>query len=509
MAGSPSHSGKSGGRPAAGVRYAADSERALVAALGRAHEHGRIVHGRAREVLEVDLDTADRRLGPRGARLVHEGDGRGGTCRLHLVDGRVLRLGAGRPDFARDLPRGAGRTALEALAGERRLLERARRSLRRRPLRLLDGEGKTVVRVDLEVERDAADGRSRPIARLTAVRGYAREHAGLCARLDAEPGLRRLVEPAADGAARAAIALRRDSTAAEGLARWLGLRLATFLEQEAGLRADLDPEFNHDQRVAARRTRSLLGDLGSALPEAGVTSLREELRWLGGRTGPLRDLDVLAARLRASDDLPPDVLAALLEVLERRRQAALADVRAALDSPRYAALVSTWRELAEAPVPDAGPGARPFRELLAERLRRRARALRKRIRPGVAEGPTADLHELRIQAKRLRYLLECAPGLADEERLVASVAVLKRLQEHLGELHDAAVQCAALSGLGVAGDAADLAPRALQWLGRLTERAAAREARERAALPAALKAFDSVAARKRFEKLVRELEGAA
>jgi CHAD domain-containing protein len=491
------------------VRYAADSERALVAALGRAHARGRIVHGRAREVLEFELDTADRRLEPRGARLLHEGDGRGGTSRLHLADGRVLRLGTGRPDFARDLPRGEGRTALEALAGERRLLERVRRSLRRRPLRLLDGEGKTVVRVDLEVERNAADGLDRPIARLTAVRGYAREHAGLCARLDVEPGLRRLVEPPADGTARAAIALRRDSTAAEALARWLGLRLATFLDQEAGLRADLDPEFNHDQRVAARRTRSLLGDLGSALPEAGVSTLREELRWLGGRTGPLRDLDVLASSLRSSDDLPPDVLAELLEVLERRRQAALTALRDALDSPRYAALVRTWRELADAPAPDAGSGARPFGELLAERLRKRARALRKRIRPGVAGGPTADLHELRIQAKKLRYLLECAPGLADEERLAASVNVLKRLQEHLGELHDAAVQCAALTELGGASDAAGLAPRTLLWLGRLTERAAAREARERSVLPAALEAFDCAAARKRFDKLVRELEGAA
>lgn len=509
MAGSQSPSRDPRPRGRGEARFAAESERALVEALERAHPTGRIVHGRPRDVVAVVLDTADGRLDRRGARVVHESDARGGTCRLRLADGREWRLGPARPDFAHDLAAGAGREALNALAGERRLFEGPRRLLRRRPLRLLDGQGKTVVRVGIELDRDAERDASEPTAVVQAVRGYERHHARLCARLEQEPGLRRLREDGPEGALpRAADALPRAGKAAECLGLLLERRLQSFLAQEAGLRADLDPEFNHDFRVAARRTRSLLGDLGRALPEPAVSALREELRWLGGLTGPLRDLDVLAAELRGTADLAPEELRTLLAALGRRRDGALAAMRAGLDSPRYAELVRAWRELAESPTPAAGAGAQLFREWLAKRLRKRARSLLERIRPGIAAGPVADLHALRIQAKKLRYLLECAHGLVSEQHEVEALGVLKRLQERLGALNDAAVQTATLEQSGRELGAAGLAPDALFRLGCLCERAAGRIAAERAALPDALAAFTAQQARKGFERLVRDLERA-
>lgn len=507
MAGSQIPSRESGVR--AEVRFAASSERALVEALERTYRSGRIVHGRACDVVEVELDTFDRRLDRRGARVVHESGARGGTCRLRLSDGREWRLGDSRPEFARDLAEGAGREALRSLAGERRLLEGARRILRRRPLRLLDGQGKTVVRAAVEVDRDPHSAATEPTAVLQAVRGFERVCSRLCARLEREPELRRLRETPADGAPmRAEPAPPSESAAAQGLGHLLERRLATFLAQEAGLRADLDPEFNHDFRVASRRTRSLLGELGRALPRSQVRALRDELRWLGGLTGPLRDLDVLAEELRATADLPAQELRGLLAALGHRRDAALAELRAGLDSPRYTELVRAWRELAEAPPVAEGPGARPFRELLAKRLRKRSHALLERIRPDVAAGPVADLHALRIEAKKLRYLLECAHGLVSERHEAAVLAVLKHLQERLGELHDAAVQSATLQPLGKEFVAAGLEPESLFWLGRLCERAAGRVAAERAALPDALAEFTAQRARKAFERLLQELERA-
>jgi CHAD domain-containing protein len=491
------------------VRFAADSERALVAALEQAHGAGRIVHGRARDVVAVELDTYDRRLDRRGARIVHESDARGGTCRLRLADGREWRLGRARPEFAHDVAEGAGRAALDSLAGERRLIEGARRLVRRRPLRLLDGEGKTVVRASIEIDREPEDGRAEPTAVLQPVRGYEREHARLCARLEQLPGVRRLradEDPAAD--ARSSAGPPLDGPTSECLCRLLQERLETFLAQEAGLRADLDPEFNHDLRVALRRTRSLLGELGEVLPREAVAHLRGELRWLGGLTGPLRDLDVLAAELRAAPDVPPEDLRALLSALGRRRDGALAALREGLDSRRYAELVRAWRELAEAPPADGGPGANPFRARLAKRLRKRSRALLARIRPDLATGPVADLHAVRIQAKKLRYLLECVRGLVPPKREAGAIDGLKRLQERLGALNDAAVQGATLGRLGRELGANGLSPGAEFWLGRLTERAAARLATERAALPDALAAFTAQRARKDFERLLADLERA-
>lgn len=509
MAGPQTPSGTARERGHGPARFAAPSESALVEALARAHARGRIVHGRPRDVVRVELDTIDRRLERRGASAVHESDARGGACRLRLADGREWRLGPARPDFAHDLEPGAGREALGALAGERRLLEGARRLLRRRPLKLLDRQGKTVVRVELELDRDPEHGSSEPSAVVTALRGYERVHARLCARLDQEPNLRRVLEEPPDvGASKAKEALPREIPAADGLALLLERRLRTFLDQEAGLRADLDPEFNHDFRVASRRTRSLLGELGKALPEAGVTALREELRWLGGISGPLRDLDVLAAELRETADLPPAELRALLEFLGRRRDAALEALRAGLDGPRFAELVRLWRELAESTATPDGPGAQPFRARLARRLRKRSRALSERAPADIAEAPVHDLHELRIQAKKLRYLLECAHGMVDATHEAATLSVLKRLQECLGALHDAAVQSATLDELSRELCGSGGAPSTLYWLGRLSERAAGRVAAGRAELPGALAAFTAHAARKDFERLVRELDGA-
>jgi CHAD domain-containing protein len=507
MAGSQSSPRDPGARGEA--RFAAAGERELVEALERAHGTGRIVHGRAREVIAVELDTFDHRLDRRGARVVHESDARGESCRLRLADGRQWRLGEARPDFAHDLAEGAGRAALGALAGERRLLAGARRVVRRRALRLLDREGKTVVRVELELERDPERGAAEPVAVVQSVRGYAREHARLCARLEQQPGVRRLRVEAVNGSPRTPEALPREVSAAEGLAVLLERRLQAFLAQEPGLRADLDPEFNHDARVAVRRTRSLLGELGRALPEVQVDALREELRWLGGLTGPLRDLDVLLLELRKAADLPPRALRALRTELERRRDVALAELRAGLDTPRYDALVAAWRELAESGPPAEGPGARPFRVLLAKRLRKRSQALLGRLRPDVARGPVADLHALRIQAKKLRYLLECTHGLVDERHESEVTSALKRLQERLGALNDAAVQTATLEQLAAELAGAGLERETWLWLGRLCERAACRVAEERAALPDALAGFSAQRARKAFEKLVRELDEGA
>lgn len=506
MAGSPTPDRASRARA---VRFAAGSERALIAALEEAHGAGRVLSGRPRDVVTVELDTYDRRLDRRGARVLHESDARGGTCRLRLADGREWRLGPERPEFAHDVGEGAAREALGALAGERRLMEGARRLVRRRPLRLVDGEGKTVVRAGIEVEREPGDGPAEPTLVLQPVRGYETELARLGARLDGIEGLRRLrgaEDPSPNGKARRDVGA--DSTTAEALAFLLEERLATFLAQEAGLRADLDPEFNHDLRVAMRRTRSLLGELGKALPREAVEHLRDELRWLGGLTGPLRDLDVLAAELRATADLPPEELRTLLEALGRRRDAALAALRQGLDTPRYAELVRAWRELGEAPPSADRHAVKPFRLQLAKRLRKRSSAMLERIHPGLAEGPVADLHAVRIQAKKLRYLLECAKGLVAPKREAGALATLKRLQERLGALNDAAVQGETLERLGRELGAGGLTPAAEFWLGRLTERAATRLAAERALLPDALAAFTAQRARKDFERLLAELERA-
>ena len=58
--------------------------------------------------------------------------------------------------------------------------------------------------------------------------------------------------------------------------------------------------------------------------------------------------------------------------------------------------------------------------------------------------PAEEVHELRKDAKKLRYLLECFGGLLPAAERKAFVKRLKELQDNLGEHQDAAVHVAQL-----------------------------------------------------------------
>src|SRR5438105_15341635 len=59
-----------------------------------------------------------------------------------------------------------------------------------------------------------------------------------------------------------------------------------------------DPEGVHQARVATRRLRSDLRTFAPLLDPAWVTSLRDELRWLGAELGGAREAEVLLGHLR-------------------------------------------------------------------------------------------------------------------------------------------------------------------------------------------------------------------
>jgi CHAD domain-containing protein len=101
------------------------------------------------------------------------------------------------------------------------------------------------------------------------------------------------------------------------------------------------------------------------------------------------------------------------------------------------------------PVPAPAPGVAgrsappaplepaPFALVLAEAARRCSSRLIERLGRLGGAGDERAAHRARIAAKRLRYILEPAAGEAPEAR--AAVRALKRLQDLLGELHDAHV----------------------------------------------------------------------
>jgi CHAD domain-containing protein len=77
-------------------------------------------------------------------------------------------------------------------------------------------------------------------------------------------------------------------------------------------------------------------------------------------------------------------------------------------------------------------------------VRRRYRKIISAGRKIVAGTPNGELHRLRIQCKKLRYLLELLQPLYDADTVDCLIADTKRLQNVLGQHHDLGVQYTAL-----------------------------------------------------------------
>ncbi|MGH3687161.1 MAG: CHAD domain-containing protein [Pseudonocardiaceae bacterium] len=224
----------------------------------------------------------------------------------------------------------------------------------------------------------------------------------------------------------------------------LDTRLRALLAHEPGTRVGTDPEELHQMRVAVRRIRATLKAARLLLDRAWVDELRAELGWLGRALGPVRDADVLLERLRgraaAFDDTSRDAVETLIEALVADRETARTAMLAALDSPRYPALLRQLAAAVSQPLPT--PLDRATAPALVELVRTEYRRLSKAVRVAGEDPPDEVLHELRIQGKRLRYTGELVaaagrkPVRKPVRKLVESTVAL---QDVLGEHQDACV----------------------------------------------------------------------
>src|SRR5262249_59013147 len=90
----------------------------------------------------------------------------------------------------------------------------------------------------------------------------------------------------------------KDAPAVEHLRAFLRAQLEAIERHDPAVRVGSDPEDLHKLRVAVRRSRAALREARALLGDDQGRTLRDELKWLGGRLGPARDLDVLIALLR-------------------------------------------------------------------------------------------------------------------------------------------------------------------------------------------------------------------
>ncbi len=235
------------------------------------------------------------------------------------------------------------------------------------------------------------------------------------------------------------------STLDDALAAILGAGVDQISANEEPARLGIDPEGVHQFRIGVRRVRSALQLLKRYLPEHHAEPLRRELRWLAGETGPARDLDVFleefAEPVLSRFPGDPD-LKRLRDAARDLRTVAYGRVAEALDGSRYPALMlrlgafvaaRRWRE--QPLSPESALLFSPARETAARVLARRQRTVR-RLGRHIEDRSIDELHELRIQLKKLRYVGEFFAGLYPDGKPGRWLRRLSRLQDRLGRLND-------------------------------------------------------------------------
>lgn len=401
---------------------------------------------------------------------------------------------AGRP-FVADWPDSRLQTQLADLVSVRALLERATVHARHVTLSARTTPPGPVANLTFEDAAAHEPGLVTPLARCVDVQTYPEADGAddICAWFEAVCGA-----PGETAGPLASLCGAHERTAyssklafdldpampcVEAARTVLAFLLDVVRRNVHGVVYDVDTEFLHDLRVAVRRARTLLGQLPGVLPERVATRLRKDLGALGTLTNRLRDLDVLALHhADYSAALPavvrPDV-ARTFRRLHTERGAARHRLVAALQAKRCAALLERWQAAATGRTgrgPRGGRGLRPF---VRRRVRKQCRRLiDPRYGRALAAGDVRQIHRLRIEGKKLRYLFECFASVLPSERTVESVRRLKALQDVLGDLHDLDVHQQMLGAFAPVGPS-DVPASSRRGRPDLTDRALRRMFEER------------------------------
>jgi len=481
-------------------------------------------------VTRTYLDSFDWRVYQAGGVLSATGGNRSYILRWRPLNGGgdTLQFSVDRvPVYATDLPPVLQRR-LEPVLEMRTLAPVVTKRCRIQPYAVMNEDDKTVLRLEIERDRDLRHGsvrcsvdQSRVLLR--GVRGYGDErrrvesllrHRGGGVTLSQDPldsALALVGRVPGDYSSKLRISLDPQQRTDEAAVKILSHLMHTMDVNEAGVREDVDTEFLHDYRVAVRRTRSLLSQVKAILPSQRVERFRREFAWLGQVTTPCRDLDVYLLDFEGfRDSLPAgmrDDLTPLREYLLRRKADEHSKLVAALDSPRYRKTISDWKAFLEAERPrrTSLPNAmRAVSEVASERIWRMYRRVMKEGRAIDDHSPAEALHELRKSCKKLRYLMEFFRDVYPPRKIDRLIGALKGLQDNLGDFQDYEVQHTSLASFEAAMEKeTGISDGTRRAMDHLIEALVKRQHDTREAFHGRFRGFSRKENRKRFEALFR------
>jgi CHAD domain-containing protein len=481
-------------------------------------------------VTRTYLDSFDWRVYRAGGVLSATGGKRSYVLRWRPLDGNgdTLQSAVDRlPVMASDLPTML-RRRLETVLEMRTLAPVVTTRCRVQRYEILNEDDKTVLRLEIEGDRDVRYGSVRrsmdqSSVLLRGVRGYGDErrrvesllrHRGGAVSLSQDPldsALALVGRVPADYCSKLRLSLDPQQRTDEAAVKILSHLLDTMDVNEAGVREDVDTEFLHDYRVAVRRTRSLLSQVKPIFPTQRVERFRREFAWLGQITSPCRDLDVYLLGFEGfRDSLPAGMredLTPLREYLVRHKADEHSKLVAVLDSPRYRKTISDWKAFLEAERPrrTSLPNAtRAVSEVASERIWRIYRRVMKEGRAIDDHSPAEELHELRKSCKKLRYLMEFFRDVYPPGKIDRLIGALKGLQDNLGYFQDYEVQHTSLTTFEAAMEKeTGISDGTRRAMDHLIEALVKRQHDTREAFRGRFREFSRKENRKRFRALFR------
>lgn len=409
---------------------------------------------------EEFLDTFDRRLHGANLVLVKEGS----SYYLRNLQGQTVASLEGakntNPKFWWDFPKCSLRSAIKPLSDIRALLSLAKIERSIATLRLLNEDKKTVLLAYVKELKILNRGERKPavVVQVKPIRGY-EEEAGefkkylKALELEAIEGDLISATGSFDGkyplhySSKINVHLKPEMKSLEAAKMIFRNLLETMRVNEFGVIEDIDTEFLHDFRVAVRRTRSALSQIKAVFSEEDTIKFKNEFSIIGKATNELRDLDVYlltedSYKKMLPEDLRPG-LDPLFSSLSERREKAKKECAEYLRSDSYKNRIKTWEEFLDSGESDpekAVNSEKPVIELARESIwKKYSRVLKlgKRIQ---ANTPDPEVHSLRIEGKKLRYLLEFFTSLFPEDEMKVVIKHLKKLQDNLGDFNDLYVQ---------------------------------------------------------------------
>ena len=218
----------------------------------------------------------------------------------------------------------------------------------------------------------------------------------------------------------------------KSLAKGYAERTAALMKMVSDLPGRPSPDDIHDLRVTARRIQVMLGLMPRSVRDSQDSkTFNFALKSVMKATSQLRDMDTLMVTLKSyKGNFPPGILVGL----ENQRSDSAARAKVAIGALAYVRVP----ELDTSKVRGSRLSRR-FRKDVSKHSKKASSLLTEVLDD---ESKVVELHSLRKEVKKLRYLLELA------NKVPKRLSSLAKWQDSLGTIHDLDVAIAHLKGVG-------------------------------------------------------------